>query len=85
MRAGAALSLPLGVGITLQGEEGALAVLSYTLHAQTPEETLIVGTKGYIKIHAPAHCPSRITVTTVGGREDTHEAAHDLAAQLTLP
>jgi dihydrodiol dehydrogenase / D-xylose 1-dehydrogenase (NADP) len=61
----------LSAGITLCGTEGAMAVLTYTLHAQTPEETLVVGTKGYIRIHSPAHCPTRITVTKIGGRESS--------------
>ena len=61
----------LSAGMTLSGQDGAMAVLTYTLHAQTPEETLIVGTDGHIRIHTPAHCPTRITLTTVGGRESS--------------
>jgi len=63
--------------VTLNGQEGEMALLSYTLHAQTPEETLIVGTKGYIRIHSPAHCPTRITLTQVAGRESMQEESFE--------
>ena len=63
----------LCAGITLCSEQGAMAALAYTLHAQTPEETLIVGTEGFLRIHSPAHCPTRMTLTRVGGRESSTE------------
>jgi len=75
----------LSASITLTGEEGAMAILSYTLHAQTPEETLIVGTEGYLKIHAPAHCPTRLTLTRVAGREDSTEEVFDFPLPLPHP
>jgi dihydrodiol dehydrogenase / D-xylose 1-dehydrogenase (NADP) len=72
----------LSAGMTLYGTEGAMAVLTYTLHAQTPEETLIAGTKGHIRIHSPAHCPTRITLTNIGGRESSTEEMFEIPLPL---
>lgn len=67
----------LAAGITLTNTDGCVASLTYSLQAQTPEETLLVGTEGYIRIHPPAHCPTRITITKVGGRESSEETVFD--------
>ena len=75
----------LSAGMTLRGQDGAMAVLAYTLHAQTPEETLIVGTKGHIRIHSPAHCSTRITLTRVGGRESSTEEVFEEPLPLPHP
>ena len=72
----------MAASITLTSDDGAMAVLSYTLHAQTPEETLIVGTEGYIRIQAPAHCPTRITLTKVAGRDDKTDEVFDFPLPL---
>jgi dihydrodiol dehydrogenase / D-xylose 1-dehydrogenase (NADP) len=41
---------------------GGSAGLLYSLRAQTEEATTIWGTHGTIKLHSPAHCPSKLTV-----------------------
>eukprot|EP00529_Nitzschia_sp_RCC80_P036030 CAMPEP_0113516310 /NCGR_PEP_ID=MMETSP0014_2-20120614/41481_1 /TAXON_ID=2857 /ORGANISM="Nitzschia sp." /LENGTH=164 /DNA_ID=CAMNT_0000413079 /DNA_START=560 /DNA_END=1054 /DNA_ORIENTATION=+ /assembly_acc=CAM_ASM_000159 len=40
----------------------AVASLSFGFLCETAEETLVVGTKGRLKIHTPAHCPTRLTL-----------------------
>jgi len=67
----------LGAGITLTRPDGCIASLTYSLQAQTPEETLMVGTEGYIRIHPPAHCPTKITMTKVGGRESSEDSVFE--------
>lgn len=67
----------LGAGITLTRPDGCIASLTYSLQAQTPEETLLVGTEGYIRIHPPAHCPTKITMTKVGGRESSEDSVFE--------
>jgi dihydrodiol dehydrogenase / D-xylose 1-dehydrogenase (NADP) len=41
-----------------------VATLSYGFLCETPEETVIVGSKGRMKIESPGHCPTRLTVDT---------------------
>jgi len=40
-----------------------LAVVSWNSLARTPEEVLIVGSKGYLRIHSTAHNPTKITLS----------------------
>lgn len=35
-----------------------------------PEETTVVGTDGWLRLEAPAHCPTRLTVTTTASRTE---------------
>mmetsp|Transcript_20327 Transcript_20327/g.30053 ORF Transcript_20327/g.30053 Transcript_20327/m.30053 type:complete len:384 (+) Transcript_20327:161-1312(+) len=49
-------------GITLKYSEKAIAVLNYNLRGETPEEALIVGTKGRIRLLSPAHCPTKVEI-----------------------
>ncbi|KAL1521789.1 hypothetical protein AB1Y20_021442 [Prymnesium parvum] len=49
-------------GITLQYGNDKLAVLTYNLMAETCEATEVIGTKGRIKLHPPAHCPERVSL-----------------------
>lgn len=44
-------------------ECGEIALLSCSLSTFTPQETLIIGTKGEIKIHPPFNLPIRITLS----------------------
>eukprot|EP00656_Telonema_subtile_P037272 TRINITY_DN41450_c0_g1_i1.p1 TRINITY_DN41450_c0_g1~~TRINITY_DN41450_c0_g1_i1.p1 ORF type:complete len:147 (-),score=29.16 TRINITY_DN41450_c0_g1_i1:48-488(-) len=53
----------LDAGVVLTRPDGRIATLSYSLQAQTPEETLYVGDKGYIRVHSPAHCLSLIHIS----------------------
>ena len=49
-------------GVILSYAQGALAILSATMAANTPSEALIVGTKGQIRIHHPIYRPEKISV-----------------------
>lgn len=50
-------------------DEGELAVLSSAVRTQTPQEAVIMGTDGSIKIHRPFWNPQKVTITDSG--EDT--------------
>jgi dihydrodiol dehydrogenase / D-xylose 1-dehydrogenase (NADP) len=39
-----------------------VATLSYGMLCETPEETVVVGSKGRMKIHGPGHCPTKLQV-----------------------
>lgn len=46
---------------------------------QTPETVTIVGTKGNVTIHGPAHCPTKATISTKSGRGfHTEDVCEDL-------
>jgi len=75
----------MAAGITLSNAAGATAILSYTLHAQTPESTLIIGDKGYIQLHSPAHCPTQLSITRVAGREGNATETIDFPLPLPIP
>jgi hypothetical protein len=53
----------LSGGVVLEYAGKGIAVLTYNLMGETPEETTIVGTEGRIKILGPAHCPTRMVVS----------------------
>jgi dihydrodiol dehydrogenase / D-xylose 1-dehydrogenase (NADP) len=72
---------PTGVdhagNVILTYEGAGSASLLYSLRANTLEQTMIYGTEGHLKIHSPAHCPSKLTVTQWGsadrgGGEEAH-------------
>lgn len=42
---------------------GKLAVLSSSLRTWTPQEAVIMGSRGRIRIHPPFYCPTRLTIT----------------------
>ena len=50
-------------------DEGELAVLSSAVRTQTPQEAVIMGTDGSIKIHRPFWNPQKVTINDSG--EDT--------------
>ena len=75
----------MAAGITLSNGAGATAILSYTLHAQTPEDTLIIGDKGYIRLHSPAHCPIQLSLTRVASREGNITETMDFPLPLPSP
>ncbi len=56
--------------LVLKHAGGALAVLSSTLRATTPQEALIMGTGGSVRVHAPWWQPTRLTVTDSAGDEE---------------
>lgn len=55
-------------GILLGYEDGRLAVLYASMQATTPEEAMILGTQGYLRIHPPMHAPHRMTLFLEGSR-----------------
>ena len=56
--------------VVLKHAGGALAVLSSTLRASTPQEAVIMGTEGSIRVHSPWWQPTRLTVTDGAGDEE---------------
>jgi len=49
--------------VTLTFPNNKMAIATWHTLVQTEEETIIVGTKGSIKLHSPAHCPIKLTLT----------------------
>jgi len=66
-------SLEMGVDIfgsvTLKYPGNKMAIASWHSIVQTEEETTVVGSKGYIKIHSPAHCSTKITLVRQNARD----------------
>ncbi len=60
--------------VVLKHEDGALAVLSSTLRATTPQEALVMGTGGSIRVHSPWWQPQTLTVRGEDGSEETLES-----------
>ena len=55
--------------VILEHQGGALAVLSSAIRAETPQEALIVGTEGSIRVCAPWWQPTRIILANKDGEE----------------
>jgi predicted dehydrogenase len=55
--------------VILGYDKGQLAVLTMAIRTTTPQETLLIGTQGQIKIHSPWWYPTRLTLT-LQDRED---------------
>ena len=59
-----------------EGRPALCASILCSLHASTPEEVVITGTKGTLRLHGPAHAPERLTLSVAHGRsfeEETFE------------
>lgn len=56
-------------GIVLGFASGRIAVLSCGVRTGTPQEAIIMGTEGRIRIHASWWCPSKFTLS-IKGKED---------------
>lgn len=72
--------------VSLGFEGGQSASLSYSMVNTTPEEVILSGTSGYIRIHGPAHCPQKFSVHRLAGRsyeEEVFEEKYELIE--TLP
>ena len=52
-------------------EDGQLAVLSCAIRTQTPQQAVIVGTKGTIRIHSPFWCATTATISIEGKEDET--------------
>ncbi|CAJ1328260.1 unnamed protein product, partial [Effrenium voratum] len=62
--------------LTLGFEQGS-ANLFYSLRAPTPENTVVQCTKGYMRLHGPAHTPTKLTVHKAGERGSFSEERHE--------
>jgi len=58
-------------------DQGKLAVLSCAIRTKTPQQALIIGTKGTIKIHPPFFCPTTATISVAGMEERVINMAFD--------
>ncbi len=55
--------------IVLKHQNGALALLSSTIRAATPQEAFIMGTEGNIRVCAPWWQPEKLVLTDTNGEE----------------
>ena len=55
--------------VVLEHQDGALAVLSSAIRAETPQEAFITGTEGNIRVCAPWWQPTELVLTTQKGEE----------------
>ena len=77
-----------GIVLEYEGgrEGGGVAVLTYNLMGETPEETTVVGTEGRIKILGPAHCPTKMIVSRKNrGRGNVEDYTFEYALPAPLP
>jgi predicted dehydrogenase len=61
----------------LRYDEGQLAVLSCAVKTQTPQQTLIAGTKGMIRIHSPFWSATMATISVEGKKDQTVKLPHE--------
>jgi predicted dehydrogenase len=59
--------------IILEHEGGRLANLSIGIRTTTPQEATIMGTEGYVRIHAPWWRPTSMTISRPGKEDETIE------------
>ena len=60
--------------IVLEHEGGRLANLAIGIRTTTPQEATIMGTEGYLRIHAPWWRPKLMTISSPGAEDETVEA-----------
>jgi len=60
--------------IVLEHEGGRLANLSIGIRTATPQEATIMGTEGYVRIHAPWWRPKSMTIYRPGEESETVDA-----------
>jgi predicted dehydrogenase len=60
--------------VVLQHEGGRLANLSIGVRTTTPQEATIMGTEGYVRVHAPWWRPEAMTISRPGKEDETVEA-----------
>jgi predicted dehydrogenase len=53
--------------------QGQLAILYTAIRTNTPQEALIMGTQGYIRLHTPWWAPTRLTLSVAGQDEELIE------------
>lgn len=64
------------VAAVLGFEDGAIATAYASYRAASPMEAQVVGTDGYIRVHAPFHNPDRFDVIGPDGTTTVHEVPH---------
>ena len=66
---------PTGVdaqcAVSLAYPNGALATFAATIQAVTPRQALVIGTEGWIRIHASITAPETLTLCRADGNEET--------------
>jgi predicted dehydrogenase len=60
--------------VVLEHEGGRLANLSIGIRTATPQEATIMGTEGYVRIHAPWWRPTSMTISRPGTEDETVDA-----------
>ncbi len=60
--------------VVLEHEGGRLANLSIGIRTTTPQEATIMGTEGYVRIHAPWWRPKSMTISRPGEEDESVEA-----------
>jgi len=60
--------------VVLEHEAGRLSNLTMGIRTATPQEATVLGTEGYVKIHAPWWRPTTMTVSRPGREDETIEA-----------
>jgi predicted dehydrogenase len=58
--------------VILGYEQGQLAILSAAVRTETPQEAVLIGTEGWIRLHTPWWKPAALTVS-IRGQEDRTE------------
>jgi len=66
-----------GMALTWKGQ--GTATLSFGIQSVAPEETVIACEKGYIRLCAPAHCPTRMEVAEADARGFTPAEIFEVA------
>jgi len=61
----------------LSGEAGQLSVLSCAVSTSTPQDAVIMGDKGQIRIHPPWWRTTGLTLSVPGGDDETFEVPYD--------
>ena len=64
-------------GIVLGHSHGQLAILHTAIRTDTPQETIIMGTQGKIRIHSPWWIPNKMTVELSGKPAKTIEIPYE--------
>lgn len=58
-------------------ENGAAALLSSGIHAEMPNDALVKGTKGYIRVHSPMWVPERLSLHLHGQEEQVLDIPYE--------
>merc|ERR1719229_266431 len=62
------------ISLTWKGQGSASLICSLTTN--TPEQAMVICSKGHLRLHGPAHCPTQITVSKEVSRGNFTEETH---------